>query len=258
MVGPTTPDESIVAVLKAPVWRRFGIPLFFWTCAFFGAALALGAGHPELAPRVGLLPALIGALLGVALWRRRAVIRRDGVAVGGLLRPRVVRFDDLQVFTYDARSYRLYLPIPIGRIARLTLKGARQRVVFHAGFAGFDRYVPLIVSLAVEATVSRMRREIDGGQRARFGRRLSVDRASLHVRQRLGTTVQVGFEVLRVDVADGSVFISDGTKRVATVSLARTPNLLALPQLVAELAANRTSPRPEALAAAVALSASAA
>jgi hypothetical protein len=244
-----------MAVLRAPWWRRTGIPAFFWASGLLGATLVTGAGHRDLALRVAFLPILLGLLFGIELWRRRAIIRRDEVEVRGLFRAARIRFDELEAFTYDARSYRLYLPIPIGRIARLALVARGRRVVFHAGFAHFDQYVPLLVNLAVEAAVKRMREQIDRGERAHFGRRLSVDRKGVYLSALTGRETEVTLDQLRLDVADGSVFISDGTRRVATLSLRRTPNLLALPQLVDELSANRDSPRPEALYEALALGA---
>ena len=240
------PVDPRIVTLHAGWARRIGVPLFFWTAGFFAAALATGAGHREAALRIGAAPAIIGALFGVALWRRRAVLGPEAVEVRGLLRTQRLRFADLTAFTYDARSYRLYLPIPIGRVARLSLRGRRSHVVFHAGFAQFDRYAPTVVAQAVEATVQRMRAEIDRGERTRFGRWLSLDRTQLHVRSLLRRRT-IRIQELRLDVADGTVFIAHGRERVGSFSLARTPNLFALPQLVEELAANAASPRPDAL-----------
>ena len=71
---------------------------------------------------------------------RRAVLTRRSLEVRWRFGTRLIRFDALEGFTFDARSYRLYLFVPVGRVAVLTLWGGGRRVRFHGGFARFDEY----------------------------------------------------------------------------------------------------------------------
>jgi hypothetical protein len=225
------------------------VPFVLFSAGFLAAALANGSGHRNLALRVGLPPIVLGCLFAVALWRRRAVLRLDSIEVRGLLIPRRLRFDELAEFTYDARSYRLYLPIPIGRVARLTLQGRRGAVVFHGGYGGFDRYAPVLVDMVIEALVRKMRASIDRGEAATFGRTIRVDRTHVHVARGLlpGRKTSVPHSQVRIDIADGSLVLSSEQARLGTYPLRSTPNLLALGQLVRELDAAKDAPRPELL-----------
>jgi hypothetical protein len=241
--------SDVIAVLHAGWPRRLGVPLAFWTVAFFSAALAVGAAYEDLALWAALVPGVVGLLFGVTLWRRRAIIREGAVEVRSFWGTSRVRYDDVRAFTYDARSYRFYLPIPIGRVAQLALKGARGRATFHAGFARFDKYAPVIIERVVEATVQRMRSAIDLGDRARFGRKIQVDRRFVYIRRAFFRTRAVPIDDLTIEVADGDFHLSTQAKRkkIGVFPLHSVPNLLALPQLVEELSATQTRPRPTTL-----------
>jgi hypothetical protein len=246
---PSPPDADVIATLHAGWTRRLVVPLSLWLVAFLSAALATGAGYRDLARWAAIGPGVVGLIVGLTLWSRRAVIRETGVEVTSLFGTRRVKYADVHSFTYDARSYRFYLPIPIGRVAELRLVGRKGRATFHAGFVRFDKYAQLIIERVVEASVQRMRSLIDRGEVARFGRRIKVDRKNLYLRRWLFRTRAIPLEDITIEVADGDFRISQTStgKQFAIFALRNTPNLLALPQLIEELSDLRDRPHPVTL-----------
>ncbi len=253
---PTAVGAQVIATLHAGWLRRIGVPLVFWVIAFLGSALANGMGQPQLSQWAAIGFGALGLVFGIGLWRRKAVLTRESVTVRNLFRTQTVRFADLQAFTYDARRYRFYLFLPIGRVAKLRLKGSKGLAVFHAGFARFDAYAPILIDLAVEATVRHMREHIDRGEIASFGRRLLVSREQVIVKGMLYGQETAAIDELRTEVADGEFRLSSPRGELGRFALRDTPNLLALPQLVEELSVNRGRPRPAALQEALRMAAS--
>jgi hypothetical protein len=216
-------------------------------------AIARGAGSRTAEIFTVLVPAFAGLLTTVVVWRRKAVVARDGLDVRSLLGWRRVRFEAISGFTYDARAFRLYLFLPLGRMARLTVEDeAKGRVVFHDGFARFDTYLPIVMDLVVAATVRRMKDGLDHGKRAQFGKRVSVDRATVYVKGVLFGESTASIEELQLVVEDGEVVLASPREQLGRFPIRSTPNLLALPQLMEELSVTKGRPRPEALQSALA------
>lgn len=240
-------EETPLAVLRAGWTTRLWVPLALVLLGGAGALVVEGAG--ERAAAIGFLAVPVAAALLVAAvaWARRAVITREGLAVRGLFGTRRVAFADLEQFDYDARRYRLYLFIPLGRVARLRLRGPRGTVVFHAGFRRFDEQLPRLVDLAVAALLPKLRAAIDRGERVAFGRRLSVGATDLTVRGRVFGETKVPVEAVRFDVENGTFRLSSPEGPLGVFETARTSNLLAMPQLLEELSVNRGRARPSSL-----------
>lgn len=243
----TSKGGELVATLHAGWPRRLLVPLAWAAAGVAATAVAHGARADALERWTIGVPAVLGLLATLELWRRRAVVTREALSVRWMLGTGRVRFASLQSFTYDARSFRLYLFLPFGRLARLRLVGEEGRATFHAGLARFDAYLPIVLDLAVAATVARMRRDLDRGEKASFGRRLSVDPTGVTVKGRLFGEKRVSVEELQVRVEDGEFHLTTPQEELGSFPLRSTPNLLALPQLLEELSVTRGRPRPAAL-----------
>lgn len=244
-------EGELIAQLHAGWLRRVVVPLACLLMALVGYVVAIGAGERDAAVYAAAMPSALGLVVAAVFWARKVVIRRDSLLVRGLFHSRTVRFAELEGFTYDLRRYRFYLFLPLGRVAELRLWGGGQRASFHGGIARFDVYAPIVVDLCVAAMVKRLREAIDRGEPARFGRRLEVDHETLHAKGLLSGEVRAGLDQLRIEVVEGEFRISTPEKELGRYSIASTPNLLALPQLVEELSVTRGRPRPATLAAAL-------
>jgi hypothetical protein len=243
--------DVVVATLVTSLLKRIFVPLAFLALAVLGSALATGAKQRTYVVATALIPGTLAVLSAAVLWARRAVLYRDRLEVRSLLGTSRVLFDELEAFTFDARAFRLYLFIPFGRAARLVLTGKSAKAVFQSGVAEFDQYLPLVIDHAVAATVRRMRLVLDRGERAHFGKRLSVDPASVYVKGRLFGEKRVSVEELLVKVDDGEFHLSTPHEHLGSFAIRNTPNLLALPQLLEELSVTKGRPRPAALQAAL-------
>jgi len=207
--------------------------------------LAAEVGDAKLVRWSVGLPAAVGMLWSAWLWRRRAILTSEGVEVRGLLR-RAVRFDELREVLWSGRRRRIFF-VPMGHTERLVLRGAGRRVVFASDFADFDAHAPRVADLAAAAVATRMREEVLAGRPACIGRRLRVEAGGVAIRRRLGKLRRVPVEDLTVEIADGVMILSGRDGLAARVEIARTPNAIALPQLVADLETHRGRPRPTQL-----------
>jgi hypothetical protein len=241
-------DAELVATLDAGWVRRTFVPLFWLGLAFVGTGFAHGAGATGLERWTVGIPVVLGAWSTADVWWRRAIVTRDAAWVRGLLGARVVAFEELVSFTYDARVWRLYLFIPFGSYAWLRLSGRRGTATLHSGFARFKGTLPYVVKRVMAATLERMRRSLDAGEPVRFGRRLTVDRDALTWHRRLRRDVRIPLATLVVRVEDGLFHLSDGDRDVTSIPVRSTPDLLALPQLLAELEGIAGRPRSSSLA----------
>ena len=241
-------DAELVATLDAGWFRRVTVPLFWLGLAFVGTGFAHGAGATGFERWTVGIPLVLGSWSTADTWWRRAIVTRDAAWVRGLLGARVVSFDDLVSFTYDARVWRLYLFIPFGSYAWLRLRGGRGAATLHSGFARFKGTLPFVMKRVMAATLDRMRRALDVGAPVRFGRRLTVDREALTWHRRLRRDVRIPLATLAIKVEDGQFHLADGDRDVTSLPVRSTPDLLALPQLLAELEAIAGRPRPSTLA----------
>ena len=241
-------QAELVATLDAGWPRKLATPLFWSLLAVVGTAFSHGAGASGLERWTVGIPAVLGGWSTLDTWWRRAIVTRDGAWVRGLFGASVVRFDDLTRFTYDARVWRLYLFIPFGSYARLTLRGRRGRVTLHSGFARFHGTLPFVMKRVLGATLDRMRRTLDAGEPVALGSRLRVDRRGLVWRRLLRADVVIPLDRLAIRVEDGQFHVSDGDRAVVALAIRKTPDLLALPQLLAELDAIAGRPRSSTLA----------